>query len=119
MGPSLFLFLQISILFSFCIDLSVGILKGWVYITKDFQFISEVLSIGHSIVRVILTECGDALTYSLKAGIKLREKRNITRTSKVAYTGYYRVEYLSFLQTKPQSHQSRFQALSKGVDKTE
>jgi len=71
------------------------------------------------IVRVIFTECGGAITYSLKAGNTLREKRNRTRTSKVAYTGYYRVEYLSFLQNDPQSEHGRFQALSKGVDKTE
>ncbi len=71
------------------------------------------------IVRVIFKGCRHALTYSLKAGNKLREKRNITRTSTVAYTGYYRVEYLSFLQIIPQSEASRFHELLKGVEQNE
>lgn len=71
------------------------------------------------IVRVIFTDCGDAITYSLKAGKELRERINGTRFSTVACTGYYRVEYRSFLQTKPQAVLGRFQTISKGVDKTE
>jgi len=72
-----------------------------------------------SIVRVIFTDCGVALTYSLKAGNKLKERINKTHTSTVACIGCYRVEYLSFLQTSLRPVQSRFQAISKGVDKTE
>ena len=71
------------------------------------------------IVRVISIDCGDAITYSPKAGKELRERINGTRISTVACTGYYRVEYLSFLQTTPQAVQGRFHTISKGVDKTE
>ena len=71
------------------------------------------------IVRVISIDCGDAITYSLKAGKELRERINGTRFSTGACTGYYRVEYLSYLQTTPQAVLSRFQAISKGVEKTE
>ena len=69
--------------------------------------------------RFIFTDCGDAITYSLKAGNKLSERINGTRISTVACIRYYRVEYVSFLQTAPHTVLGRFQAISKGVDKTE